>query len=159
MERTAATDEFFAEFRSARAIANDDYVVAVFGNTAGMADELVSLVESGTKRATASLLREYGEGRDPLPRVGDHVVAVDSKGVPRVIWRTSEVVIKPLAEVDETFAWDEGEGDRTLDWWLPAHRQYFAAEAARGGFAMSDRIETVFERFVVVWPAGIADEP
>ena len=31
-----------------------------------------------------------------------------------------EVMIKPLSEVDEAFAWDEGEGDRTRDWWLAA---------------------------------------
>jgi hypothetical protein len=29
-------------------------------------------------------------------------------------------------QVDEAFAWNEGEGDRTRDWWLAAHRRYFA---------------------------------
>jgi uncharacterized protein YhfF len=31
----------------------------------------------------------------------------------------------PLSEVDETFAYDEGEGDRTLAYWRQAHRTYF----------------------------------
>jgi uncharacterized protein YhfF len=159
MERTAASDAFFAEFRSASAIASSDYDVVAFGNSHAMADELVALVESGMKRATASLRLEYGEGLLPLPRVGDHVVVVDSRGVPRLIWRTTEIVVKPLAEVDEAFAWDEGEGDRTLDGWLRGHRHYFAQQAEREGFAMSDQIATVFERFVVVWPAQLADSP
>ena len=38
----------------------------------------------------------------------------------------TQVTIKPLSQVDEAFAWDEGEGDdRTRDWWLAAHRPLF----------------------------------
>ena len=158
MERTAATDTFFSEFQSATGITSNDYVVVAFGNSAAMSDELLELVERGTKRATASLRRDYEDGREPLPRVGDHVVVVNSKAVPRLIWRTTEIVVKPLADVDEAFARDEGEGDRTRDWWLASHRGYFAQQAAREGFTMSDQIETVFERFIVVWPPGVADE-
>lgn len=157
MERTPATDAFFATFQLTREIANGDYVVVAFGDSDTMADELVALVESGAKRATASLLRDYHEGRDALPCVGDYVVVVDSNAVPRIIWRTTEVVIKPLSDVDEAFAWDEGEGDRTRAWWLDAHRRCFGRQAAREGFALTDQIKTVFERFVVVWPAGLAD--
>ena len=36
-----------------------------------------------------------------------------AKGVHGSFWRTTEVTIKPLSQVDEAFAWDEGEGDRT----------------------------------------------
>jgi len=42
--------------------------------------------------------------------VGDFVMMLDGKGCPRFIWRTTEVTIKPLSQVDEAFAWDEGEG-------------------------------------------------
>ncbi len=48
MERTAATDTFFAEFQLARAVTGGDYAVMAFGNSGAMADELVALVESGT---------------------------------------------------------------------------------------------------------------
>jgi uncharacterized protein YhfF len=84
-------------------------------------------------------------------------VVVDGKGAPCCIWRTTDVTIKPLIEVDDTFAWDEGEGDRTRDDWLDGHRRYFMRQAAREGFAFHDRIETVFERFAVVWPPEAAD--
>jgi hypothetical protein len=53
-------------------------------------------------------------------------------------------------------AWDEGEGDRSLDWWLAAHRRYFNQQAATLGFEMHDNIETVFERFEVVWPPSLS---
>ena len=72
-------------------------------------------------------------------------------------WRTTEITVKPLADVDDAFAWDEGEGDRTRAWWLSAHRSYFSAQAQREGFEMYDTIETVFERFEIVWPPGVAD--
>jgi len=51
---------------------------------------------------------------------------LDGEARPRLIRRTIEVTIKPLSQVDEAFAWDEGEGERTRNWWLDAHRRYFA---------------------------------
>jgi uncharacterized protein YhfF len=60
------------------------------------------------------------------------------------------VEVKPLSKVDDLFAWDEGEGDRTRAWWLDAHRRYFQRQADREGFSMHDEVETVFERFELV---------
>lgn len=122
-----------------------------------MAGELADLVLVGTKRATASLARDYADGHEPLPKVGDYVVVVDGEGTPCCIWRTVQIVVKPLAAVDEGFAWDEGEGNRTRQWWLDAHREYFRRQAAREGFTMHDGIETVFERFEIVWRPSAAD--
>jgi len=75
-----------------------------------MATELAHLVIAGTKRATASLALDYGEGREPMPKPGDFVMMLDGAGRPRFIWRTTEVTIKPPTQVDEAFAWDEGRG-------------------------------------------------
>ena len=122
-----------------------------------MATALADLVIAGIKRATASLVRDYGDGREPTPKPGDFVMMLDGEGRPRFIWRTTEVTIKPLSQADEAFAWDEGEGDRTRDWWLDAHRRYFARQASREGFDIDDEILTVFERFEVVWPLDVAD--
>jgi uncharacterized protein YhfF len=88
---------------------------------------------------------------------GGYVVLLDGTGRPRAIWRTTEVRIGPLNSVDERFAWDEGEGERTGDWWLSAHRRFFGRRAAVQDFQMHDEIETMFERFEVVWPPEIAD--
>jgi uncharacterized protein YhfF len=80
-----------------------------------------------------------------MPKPGDFVM-IDGAGRPRFISRATEVTIKPLVEVDAAFAWDEGEGDRTRAWWLDAHRRYFARQAVREGFELSDAVMTVFER-------------
>ena len=122
-----------------------------------MATELAHLVIAGVKRVTASLARDYGEGREPIPRSGDFVIMLDGEGRPRFIWRTTEVTIKPLSQVDDAFAWDEGEGDRTRDWWLDAHRHYFVKQAARERFELDDDALTVFERFEVVWPLDLGE--
>jgi uncharacterized protein YhfF len=103
------------------------------------------------------LALDYGDGREPPPQPGDFVLMLDGTGGPRFLWRTTEVTIKPLVEVDEAFAW--GEVDRTRAWWLDAHRRYFARQATRDGFELSGDILTVFERFEVVWPLDIADYP
>jgi len=155
--KTPQTEALWRDFLAASGIEASGYEVAAFGDSPQMATELAELVVAGTKRATASLARDYGEGRAPLPKAGDFVVVVDGRGAPRCIWRTTEAKVQPLDAADQRFAWDEGEGKRTLAGWLAAHRRYFARQAAREGFAMNDAIATVFERFEVVWPPALAD--
>jgi uncharacterized protein YhfF len=157
--RSALTDEFWRGYREAAALRHDDYDVVAFGDSPAMATALAELTVAGLKRATAGLVRQFGPGGEPPPVVGGYVVLLDGANQPRAIWRTTEVRIGPLNSVDERFAWDEGEGERTLDWWLSAHRQFFGRRAAAQGFEMHDGIETMFERFEVVWPLEIADNP
>ena len=158
LPRSAETDAFWQAFRRYAGLDHDNYVVGSFGDSPEMATELADLVIAGIKRATASLARDYCEGREPTPTPGDFVMMLDGEGRPRFIWRTTEVMIKPLSEVDEAFAWEEGEGDRTRDGWVAAHRRYFARQASREGFDFDDDILTVFERFEVVWPLDVADK-
>ena len=157
MARTPEIIALWNRYKAAAGLDHDRYDIVAFGDSAAMADELADLVVHGPKRATAGLLRDFGPGGEPMPAVGGHVVVVDGMGRPRCIWRTTEVTVKPLVEVDAAFAWDEGEGDRTRDDWLDGHRRYFMRQAERDGFAFHDRIETVFERFAVVWPPGLDD--
>jgi uncharacterized protein YhfF len=157
LPKTDATDRLWREFRDASDVQADKYDVVSFGDNAAMATQLANLVVSGRKRATAGLLRQFGPDGEPPPVVGSYVALIDGEARPRAIWRTTEIRTGPLASVDEQFAWDEGEGDRTRNWWLSAHRKYFGRQASAQGFHMHDEIETVFERFSVVWPAEIAD--
>ena len=155
--KSPATDDFWSEFVAAARDVAADYTVVAFGHTTELADELAALVISGRKRATASLLRDYTAGTEAMPQVGDFVLVVDGSRRPTCIWRTTEITVKPLVDVDDAFAWDEGEGERTRAWWLSAHRSYFSGQAQREGFEMYDTIKTVFERFEIVWPPGVAD--
>jgi uncharacterized protein YhfF len=70
-------------------------------------------VRPRSRRATAYLLRDVEQGGEKMSVVGGHVVVVDGNDRPRAVWRTRTVDVKPLNQVDDAFAWDEGEGGRT----------------------------------------------
>jgi uncharacterized protein YhfF len=135
----------------------EEPAVEQFGDSAAMADELIGLVLAGTKRATAALVADFAAEGEPLPRIGGHWVACDGAGVPRCVLRSVDLRLGPLASVDDAFAWDEGEGERTRDSWLAGHLTYFARTQAARGEAWSDDLEVVFERFSLVWPPEVAD--
>ena len=157
--RSALTDRFWRDYREAAGLDHDHYDVVAFGDTLEMATELANLVVAGIKRATAGLARQFGPGGEAQPVVGGYVVLVEGSGRPRAIWRTTQVRIGALNSVDERFAWDEGEGDRSRDWWLAAHRGFFGRSAQAENFQMHEEIATVFERFEVVWPREAAGGP
>jgi uncharacterized protein YhfF len=113
-----AVEEWWQAFRHACGVDADQHGTFAFGDSAEMADELASLVVHGPKRATAGLLADYERDHEPLPREGDYAVVVDGRGLPVAVVRTTQVEVKPLREVDAAFARDEGEGDRSLAWWL-----------------------------------------
>jgi uncharacterized protein YhfF len=98
-----------------------------FGDNPVLAQKLADLVLAGQKRATCWAARE-----GPQTHVGKRMVMLDGAGVPRAIVETVELMQRRFGEVDEEFAFDEGEGDRTLADWRRAHRAYFQR---RGQFA------------------------
>lgn len=124
-KKTDATEQFWGAFRMAAECSGGDYDVVSFADNPQLATQLAELVVSGEKRATAGLLRQFGPDGEPLPVISGYVVLVDGDGQPCAIWRTRELRLGPLASVDEAFAMDEGEGDRTRDWWLREHRAFF----------------------------------
>jgi len=123
--------------------------VGAFGDDPVVADQLAGLILAGTKRATASPVVEG------VPPDGAHWVLLDGRGEAVAVVRTTEVRTGRLDSVDEAFARDEGEGERTRDWWLDAHRGSFRAR--HPDVADLDAMPTVFERFRVVWPPEVAD--
>jgi uncharacterized protein YhfF len=164
MQMTPAIPEavaaFWAAYVAASGVRGEPLEAFGFGDSAEMADDLADLVLAGTKRATAGAVRDFAAGTatgSAQPQVGDHSVVLRGDGTPAAVIRTTHVRVGPLSSVDEHFAWDEGEGDRTLDWWLAAHRRYFRRTFAARGWEYDDDLEAFFERFVVVWPPEWAD--
>lgn len=120
-----------------------------FGDTVELADELIELVLSGPKRATAGAVADYEADGEPLPEVGDLSIVTDGAMRPRAVLETTDVRMGPLSSVDDRFAWDEGEGDRTRVWWLASHTRFFSRAFARLGLEFHPDIQVVFERFEV----------
>ncbi|MCA1405690.1 ASCH domain-containing protein [Ensifer sp. IC3342] len=122
-----------------------DAVTFSFGDSPALADELLVLVVQGKKTATCGARRDFGDGKEPLPAVGRRDVVLDGAGRPAVVIETTEVAFRRFDEVDAAFAFDEGEGSRTLEEWREEHERYFRRN---GGFAPD--MELVCERFRVI---------
>ena len=129
-----------------------------FGDSPELADELLDLVMQGPKRATAGAVADYRHAGEELPRIGAHWIVHDGTRAPQVILRNTELRIGPLDSVDDAFAWDEGENDRSRASWLDAHTRFFRRTLGRIGVEFHEGIEVVFERFRVVWPPELADD-
>lgn len=157
---TAAAEELWRAYTAAHpdaVAAAPEYTVECFGDSPGLADELLALVLSGRKRATADLAAEFRHRGDRLPRIGSHWIACDGDGAPRIVIRSTEFRIGPSTSVDAAFAFDEGEGDRTLETWTADHRAYWARVAEARGATWVESEDVIFERFAVVWPPAHAD--
>lgn len=147
-------EQFWSEFVAATGI-NGPYAAWAFGGTGGenpeFVTELALLVRDGPKRATAGLYASYEEESEKLPQPGDLSVILDADGDPVCVIRTTEVDVRRFGDVDEQFAWDEGEGDRSLAFWRRVHEAFFRAEGAD----VDDDTLVVLERFELLWaPAG-----
>ena len=116
-----------------------------FGDSPAMADELLALVLAGAKTATCGALRDFPEGSPARPMIGRRDVVLDGEGRRAAVIETVEVTVRRFDEVDEAFAYDEGEGFRTLAHWRQGHRRYFERN---GGF--SPDMELICERFRLV---------
>ncbi|PWB74495.1 ASCH domain-containing protein [candidate division GN15 bacterium] len=116
------------------------------------ANELGALVVAGIKTATCSVLWAYEAEGERIPEVGNLVVVTDFDSKPLCIIEITEVTMRPFNDVDASFAYDEGEGDRSLAHWRDVHWRYFGRELAALGRQPSDDMPLVCERFRVVWP-------
>ncbi len=146
-----SVEEFWAEFCVSSGVSRGEaYQVWYFGNTPEMALELAGLVIAGVKTATASLAKtnELEPQNAPIP--DGYSVVTDFEGEPLCVIQTSEIRHLPFAEVDAEFAADEGEGDRSLEYWRRVHRDYFEKESARLGFEFNRDSIVCCERFVLL---------
>jgi uncharacterized protein YhfF len=150
----AEVQRMWREFQQATGVAGEPAGAFAFGDSPEMADSLADLVVHGPKRATAGLRLAFERDDEPLPRPGDHFVVVDGCGQPVCVIQTTDVQVRPLNQVDAAFAWDEGEGDRSLAWWRRAHDRFFGAYCERIGVPFTDELPVVLERFALVWPVS-----
>lgn len=131
-------------------LAGEAYTVWSFGYTKELADELLDLVLRGRKSATCGSLPAYEADGEAPPEVGALSVILDGRGVPGAIIRSVECRVIPFGEVDEQFAYDEGEGDRSYRYWRKAHENYFREESAVLGYTLDEQLPLVCERFELV---------
>jgi len=141
-------EAFWTEFAAATGVDAPFEATAFAEGSPSLATELGRLVRDGPKRASAGVWAEYQSEGEALPAAGAYWVVVDGEGSPLCIIRTTRVELRRFGDVDEQFAWDEGEGDRGLPYWREAHLDYLASV----GIDVGDDTLMVLEWFEQVWP-------
>lgn len=128
------------------------YQVWYFGNTSEMARKLAELVLQGEKRATATLLESAKLHPESAPIDNGYSVVTDFEGNPQCVIQTTEIRYFPFAEVDAEFAFDEGEGDKSLGYWRRVHHDFFTRDAAENGVEFNEKSIVACERFRLLFP-------
>lgn len=123
-----------------------------FGDSQDMADQLGALVRDGIKTATSVLMYEIESGADWAGQVGDIELVTDWAGDPLCIIELTEVRRIPFHAVDESFAHDYGEGERTLAWWRQALWSYYSRRCQLLGRVPDENMLLECTRFRLLYP-------
>ncbi|WP_241573969.1 ASCH domain-containing protein [Rosenbergiella nectarea] len=115
-----------------------------FGDSATMADELANHVIEGRKTASCGSLTAYLNEASP-PTVGSYHIILNGREQPVCVIRIVAMRIVAFNKVEAEFAYKEGEGDRSLEYWRQEHKAFFT----RAG-DYSETMELVAEEFELV---------
>ncbi|MCL2397206.1 MAG: ASCH domain-containing protein [Defluviitaleaceae bacterium] len=149
-------DQFWQEFLATKGLdpATKYFESTYFGIDKKMANDLLALVLSGQKRATASSLLAYECENSPLPQVGDYSIITDFDDTPHCVIQTTAVTILPFNKMTYNICKREGEDD-TLESWQTSHRHCFTIEGKELGYEFTEDMSVVFEDFKVVYTKTI----
>jgi uncharacterized protein YhfF len=87
--------------------------------------QLVDAVLRGEKTATAGLLADYEAESEQPETVGARCILLGYEDEPVATIEVTESRVMPAAEIDESFARDEGEGFESVEDWRVAHERFF----------------------------------
>lgn len=120
-----------------------------FGDSPELNEELLGLVLAGKKTATCGALRDYEQGKEPMPVPGRRDVVLNGAGEPAAVIETLSTEIKRFDRVEPAFSDLEGEGPYAK--WRAEHEAYFARN---GGFSPEMDVVCEIFRLVEILPAG-----
>ena len=115
------------------------------------ANTCADLIVKGIKTATCSMKYWYDNRGEKMPTVGHLHVVTTWGGEPVTIVETLSVSECTFSEVNEKFAYAEGEGDRSLKWWRQTHWEFFTTECAEIGIEPTQDMVLILEQFRVVY--------
>ena len=114
-------------------------------------DKLADLVVQGIKTATCSAYDLYRINNEPIPKVGDYSVILNSREEAVCIIQTRRVYVTEFDKVSEEHAFQEGEGDRSLEYWRKVHESFLTNELASVHRSFDGNTKVVCEEFEVVY--------
>lgn len=128
------------------------YGVDQFADTPEAATKVGKLVRDGLKTTTSSLVWGLEYIGETLPKVSAIELIVDGNDEPLCIIELTEVEVRPFNTVDEQFAFEYGEGDRTLAFWLQDNWDFHSHWCREIGREPSETMPLVFQRFRLLYP-------
>lgn len=114
------------------------------------ANVCAELVVAGIKRATSPSLWGLEQRNELLPKQGELNIVTDWAGNPVCVIQTTSVEIVPFCDISEEYAFEEGEGDKSLCYWKDVHWSYYQRELAEFDIEPDETMPIVCERFQVV---------
>ena len=116
-----------------------------------MPDKLADLVLQKIKTATCSAYDLYLIENEPLPKVGNYSIILNSKEEAVCIIKTIKVHVTEFRNVSKEHAFKEGEGDRSLTYWRKVHESFLINELASVNITFNKNTKVVCEEFEVVY--------
>lgn len=129
----------------------DPFVEASFAGPRESTDELLDLYLKGRKTAGSSIKEDFLAAGDPLPRVGNFWILLNSRDEPGCLLRTERIVVHKFYDVPPEIALAEGEGDLSLDHWRRAHQAAYEPHLAEWGLASIADATVMTEYFTLLF--------
>lgn len=127
------------------------FVEAAFAGTRELADELLDLYLNGQKTAGSSIKEDFLAAGDPLPRVGNFWILLNSRDEPTCLLRTEKIAVHKFYDVPPEIALAEGEGDLSLEHWRRVHRTAYEPQLAEWGLASIADATVITEYYTLLF--------
>lgn len=145
-------EDFIARFHAARPDhADTPLITDSFGDSPKMADDLLVPILQGIKTATCSSIWEWEHDQEESLTVGTLAIITDGHNQPRCVIETTSVTQTPFNEITADFAFHEGEGDRSYEYWRHEHWTFFSRTLPRIGREPTETMPLLCERFRVIY--------
>lgn len=134
-----------------RELPQHPYVEAAPAGDFTTTDALIELYLSGRKTAGSSLVEDFNTAGDPLPKVGNFWIVLDSTQTPRLILKTVKTEIHLFGNIPAAISIAEGEGDLTPEDWRHIHAEIYTPHLEAWGIEDINQAHVITEHFEIVW--------
>ncbi len=115
-------------------------------------DDLLHLYLIDKKTASSSILEDFTSANEPIPKIGDFWIILNSKDEPSCILRTERVVVfNKFKHVTKEIAIAEGEGDLSLEYWRRVHKDFYSPFLKSWGLTDIEDATVITEFFKIVY--------
>ena len=124
------------------------------GSDDEMVRAIIDVVVRGEKTMTYSLPWLRAHGGQPHPEPGLHVIALDARGQPAILFRLTRVKELKFGQITAADIAEEGVPLRNPEDWRPLHIEVWNEKLADLGLAVVDDMPVTAEYFELLYPSS-----